>query len=140
MFKRTTESNISSISLSRISQIRVPPEKYLSKEEVINRFTHVPNKLSQGSSFVEETLLNNETTLLQQTFSPNTTSLGTTTLGAKTENDHHRVYSHDFSLKKVINRMKKYQRGWNKQIWEKEYRGLKKRAPKNTMTSIIKNT
>ncbi len=58
MFKRST-SNLSTISLSRISQIRPPPERYLSKEEVMNRYTHVPHQLSQGNSFIEETYLNN---------------------------------------------------------------------------------
>lgn len=59
------------ISLTRASQAKVPQERYLTKEEVLQKITS-PNHKSTDHLAVDETYLKNDNSLMK-TISPNTT-------------------------------------------------------------------
>lgn len=56
---------------------------------------------------MEETYMSNDHSSIQQTMSHNTTMMGTI-FGGQSTPSHKKSFSHDFSLRKVLARMKKY--------------------------------
>jgi hypothetical protein len=89
---------------------------------------------STENSFIEETYLNNDHSFMRN-ISPNTTL--TTSFPQFMTSPQEKEISRDFSLKKVLTRMKKYQHSWEHQTAAKKVRGLQKRNATIKVTSLL---
>lgn len=136
VLKRSTETTLSMLSLTRVSHTKVPQERYLTKEEVMDKFIKSSQK-STEDCFIDETYLNNDHSLMK-TISPNTTL--TTSFPQFIGNTQEKSLNRDFSLKRVIDRMKKYQYSWEVQTAAKKVRGLQKRSATIKVTSLLEHT
>lgn len=121
------------LSLTRVSHTKVPQERYLTKEEVMDKFIKSTQK-STENGFIDETYLNNDHSFMR-TISPNTTL--TTSFPQFMTNGQEKELTRDFSLKKVLTRMKKYQHSWEHQTASKKVRGIQKRNATVKVTSLL---
>ena len=121
--KRSTESNL---SVSRCSHIKIPQERFMTKEEVLNS-CKVPNAgCSQlNETYLLDTQLHSQNTSMTQTLQPLA---------------HAKSQSHDFSMKRVMVRMKSYQKGWEKQTALREVLVRKEPRKHGKLRSILQDT
>ena len=113
MAKRSTDSNL---SLSRSSQIKIPQERYLTKEEVL---TKCKTTTLNQSSLINHTQLD-ECLLSSHNSSQNNGNSLISTQGVNStlntqQSSNPRSKSSEFSMRRVLTKMKNYQDSWKRQ-------------------------
>ena len=113
MVKRSTDSNL---SFSRSSQIKIPQERYLTKEEVLVKCKTITlNQSSITNNSQLEPFISSHNTSQNNGISFNITQGVNSTINSHQTSVDPRSKSSEFSMRKVLTKMKKYQDSWKRQ-------------------------